>query len=105
MNLYRITSPVRGYDTFGGAIVAAPDEDTARRTHPRDGSVYDAPDKAYQYFNAWNQRWDARFDGVAYESVSWRDEWGRPPEVKVELIGVAKEGTKQGVVLASFNAG
>ena len=34
-SLYLITqSSVRGYDTYDRAVVCAPDEDTARRTHP-----------------------------------------------------------------------
>jgi len=32
-------------------------------------------------------------------------EWAKPKDVKVNPIGIAKEGTKAGVILASFNAG
>jgi len=37
---------------------------------------------------------------------SWGYSWCKSPEyVDVELIGKALEGTKEGVILASFNAG
>lgn len=106
MNLYRIYRTKRlGYDSFSGAVVAAPDEDTARRMHPRDGSVYDAPDKSDYYFNAWDQRWDAERQAMEVEDRTWRADWVRPAEVGITLVGVAAEGVKQGVLLASFNAG
>lgn len=34
-----------------------------------------------------------------------RDFWCPPDQVTVELIGTAKEGTEQGVILAAYNAG
>jgi hypothetical protein len=33
------------------------------------------------------------------------DAWQKPEDLKVELIGKAIKGSKQGIVLASFNAG
>ena len=33
------------------------------------------------------------------------NEWASPSDVKVKYIGEAAEGTKKGIVLASFNAG
>lgn len=79
MNLYLVSQSVNtGYDTYDAMIVAAPDEEAARLTHPRgsDGWKYDGQ------------------CGV----------WARyPSDVQVELIGQTDRGA--GVILASFNAG
>ena len=77
MNLYIIYQKERnGYDTYDSAVVAADSCQEAVNIHP---SVYCS--------------WDS-------------DTWASCPEnVSVEYLGIAKEGTKKGVVLASFNAG
>lgn len=80
MNLYLLTQDVNtGYDTYDSAIVAAKDEDFARKINPSESSKFGG-------YDAWD--W----------AVS-------PDQVKVELIGKAVKGTLEGVVLASFNAG
>ena len=81
MNLYLISqSENGGYDTYDSAVVAAPDEETARQMHPSNG-----------------------------DSVKWGDRFGKwaysPDGVKVEHIGTAVDGTPQGVICSSFNAG
>ena len=78
MKLYLITqSKETGYDTFDSAVVAAKDEATAKTIHPGGQD-------------------------------SWGDvcrSWCKTPEAVVaELIGTAVKGTKQGLILASFNA-
>ena len=104
MNLYLILPSKRlGYDAYGGAVVAAPNEDTAARMHPSDGSFYGDPDKHSLYTDCWGQLWDWRTNTVLYKGTV--DDWCKPWEVKVEFVGVAAEGTKCGVVLAQFNAG
>lgn len=84
MNLYLISQSVNSnYDTYDSAIVAAPDEDTARRMHPRRG--LEAP-----------SRWEFRpgSDWTAHENVT------------VEYIGdTLGNETEPRVILASFNAG
>ena len=79
MNLYLVSQSVnRDYDTYDAMVVAAPDEETARNTHPMgsDGWKYDGQ------------------CGV----------WARYPwQVEVELIG--QTDREAGVILASFNAG
>jgi hypothetical protein len=78
MKLFKIEQSVNDdYDTYDAAIVAAPDEDAARNILPGNGE--------------WNKP-----DGT------WCD---RPDQVEVTYIGEAKEGTEQGVILESFNAG
>lgn len=81
MNLYKIFQNVNiDCDTYDTAIVAAESEEQARLIHPN------------------GDQWD----GVSSHKP---DSWCDSSDVKVELIGIAKEGTKQGVILASFNAG
>ncbi len=79
MNLYLLTQDdQRGYDTFDSCVVAAPDEEAARNTHPQG----------------------AKFWGVSFNT------WARSPErVQVKLLGAAVDGTLAGLILASFNAG
>lgn len=82
MNLYYLTqSDERGYDTYDSCVVAAESEEAARLIHPAYGADY-----------PWG--------------YSRGSSWARSPErVQVELIGTAVEGTKSGVICASFNAG
>jgi hypothetical protein len=81
MNLYLISQKANnGYDTYDSAVVAAPDEETARQMNPGNGE----PMK-------WGEKW-----------TSWAY---APEQVTVGLLGTAVEGTKQGVICASFNAG
>jgi len=79
MNLYVISqSEERDWDTYDSAVVAAENEDSARRIHPGGYSEDD---------------WSSR-------------SWAHSPEnVTVRLIGVAEPGVEPGVVVASFNAG
>lgn len=81
-SLYLLTqSSVRGYDTYDRAVVCAPDEDTARRTHP-NGDV------------DWHR------------TEQTAGTWARDPsEVTVTYLGDAFESIPVGVVCASFNAG
>ena len=68
------------YDTYDSAVVAAPDEETARQMNPDNG-----------------------------KPMEWRKQnstWCSVPEhVAVRYLGKAVSGTEQGVVCASFNAG
>jgi hypothetical protein len=82
VNLYRISqNHNRDYDTFDSAVVAAESEDAARVTDP-----------------GWRKE-------QGCEDM-WGDYWCDSPEqVKVELLGVAKDGIEAGVILGSFNAG
>lgn len=77
MKLWKIWQDVNDEaDTYDAAIVAAESEDAARRIHPNR------------------------------MPLSWRfgqGSWCPPEQVKVELIGEARDGLRSGVVLASFN--
>lgn len=84
MNLYKISQEQnRDYDTFDSAIVCAPDAETARSINPENGEQMKSED------------WDCGY-------ISWCNDI---KHVKVELIGVAVDGSDQGVKCASFNAG
>lgn len=80
MNLYHISQSVNtGYDTYSDAVVAAEHAHLAQLIHPSgDG-------------------WPSR--------PRFHNEWCEPSEVKAVLIGVAVEGTQEGVICASYHAG
>ena len=78
MKLWLITQTESGgYDTYDAAVVAAETEAAARNINPSDD---------------WGRKW----------SLSWASS---PDNVVASYIGEAKEGTEEGIILASFNAG
>jgi hypothetical protein len=100
MNLYRLSQKENdGYDTYDSAVVAAESPSDARTIYPGT-----------------SEGWEYRVAGGQWES-SWRGgDWSAdrlacgawtksPASVLVEEIGIAKEGTERGVIIASFNAG
>jgi hypothetical protein len=79
MNLYLICNTDKlEYDTYDSAVVAAENVLQAQGMHPSEND-----DNETGYGRSW----------CHYQNV------------KVELIGKAKAGTKAGVICASFNAG
>lgn len=81
MKLWKISQTAnRDYDTYDAAIVAARTAEVARTIHP-----------------------SGRCDTGDVE-IPW-DSWCSLDEVTVEYLGMAAEGTKQGVILSSYNAG
>lgn len=104
MNLYRLKGIAVGWDTYNGAIVAAPDEATARRIHPEDGSVHGDP-KSTTRINGWDEQLDGYKGGVIRWERSYISWAVSPDDVTAEFVGVAADGIEQGVVLASFRAG
>lgn len=90
MNIYKISQDENiDYDTYDSAIVAAENEEIARRMSPDTG----------KQIEDWKHP-----DGEIFEI--YRTTWCSKPElVTVKLIGKAVKGTEQGVILASFNAG
>ena len=82
MKLYLISqSENTGYDTYDSAIVAALNETTAKGIHPSGEQSY----------------WD--------DNHGWAGWASRPEMVQAKYIGEAAPWIKQGVVLASYNAG
>ena len=105
MNLYRIWQGQNcSYDTYDSAVVAAESEDGARLIHP-SSLESDNPYMWSPETQKWQFSYVATYDGqtrVASDSGQWANS---PQGVKVELIGVAVDGTEEGVICASFNAG
>jgi hypothetical protein len=108
LNLYRITrgslAEPAGWDEYRGAVVAAPNEGTAQRMHPEDGSVEGHPDMRSHEFNAWGERWN-HFDDSVEESIHCSSSWVAPNEVHVELLGEAAPNIEAGLILSDFKAG
>jgi len=81
MKLFLISQQEKdGYDTYDSAVVCAPDESAARNMSPDSG-----------------------------EPFNWNDPYSiwcsSPDKVEVTYLGEAVDGSIQGVVCASFNAG
>ena len=76
MNIYLISQYENtGFNTYDTAVVIAESEEAAQLTHPSGGE-------------------------------EWIDEsWADPEDIEVELLGEAVEGSRAGVVCASFHAG
>ena len=82
MKLYLISQDQNNeYETFDSAVVAAPDEETARNMDPANGNPV--------------KEWDDRYS-------SWCN---GQDKVIVRYLGEAVDGVEKGVVCASFNAG
>lgn len=85
MYLWKISQDVNnGWDTYDSAVVAAKTEEEARNIHP----------DPYGNFMLCEE-----FHPRTYGS------WCARQDVKVEMIGVAVDGTLAGVIVASFKAG
>lgn len=85
MKLYKISQTKNtGYDTYDSAVVAAPDEQTARVMNPDNGKAITEWKSENHPFESW-----------CYS----------PDQVTVEYIGAAADGIQQGVICASFKAG
>jgi len=79
MKLWLLTqSQNGGYDTHNSCVVAAKNEETARLIRP---------------------------DGSEWDNTSYGTWAHSPDKVNAELIGTAKEGTEEGIILSSYNAG
>jgi len=84
LKLFIISQDVNnGYDTYDSAVVCAPNEETARYIHPSGGT------------DCWGTN-------SRPPSSLWCN---NPSQVQVKYIGEADPSIKQGVILASFNAG
>lgn len=94
MKLYLISQSVNNdYDTYDSAVVAAPDEETARNTHPKGGII------AWEDYDNYGYLRSGVWDGTP----SLRSWVRKPGHVEVKYLGETEE--PQGVICASFNAG
>jgi len=95
LNLYLISQTTHdSYDTYDSAVVAAPDEETARDMYPGNGEPID-----------WTRASERNMEdgGVLPDHVH---HWvARREDVNVRRIGTATPDTPQGVICASYSAG
>ena len=100
MNLYHLSqSEEVSFDTFSACVVAAETEDAARRIHPW---LEFAPNDALGVDSEGNF-YRRQPDGRRTDAPRC---WCRNiADVAVGLLGVAVDGTKEGVILGSFHAG
>ncbi|MEE8666884.1 MAG: hypothetical protein SOI13_01390 [Bifidobacterium mongoliense] len=90
LNLYLISQNVNNdYDTYDSAVVAASDEEAARRTSPSEWFDVVYEDKA-----------DAKSHDDKPDST-----WTTADNVSVKLIGTAADGVEPGRICSSYNAG
>ena len=96
MKLYLLSQDTNdGYDTYDSCVVAAVDHVEAVRISPDRSRVWSVK------HSCWMLR---MFDGKLEKDRhgTWVDDLSL---IKVEQIGVARDGVEQGVICASFNAG
>ncbi len=95
MKLFKLSQKINiGYDTYDACIVAARNEDDARRMHPRKSEVIVTDLGDFIDADDWKD------DGDEYNSRDWANNIS---EVIVEHIG--ETHLDSGIVLSSFNAG
>lgn len=98
MKLFLISQDInRGLDTYDSAVVAAENERSARMINP-DPDGWKVP---FDVILEWRPGGRPRYNG----DLIFTDWAYTPSQVKVEYIGEAKEGTEEGIILASYNAG
>ena len=107
MNIYKIYQTVnKNYDTYDSAVVIAEDEEQARNIHPASlKPYYWEEDKNKDCFIHWGEPYpNSEWSGNGFYNP--KECWvGKKEDVKSELIGKAKENTKVGVIVASYNSG
>jgi hypothetical protein len=82
------------YDTFGEAIVIAPDAEAAKRIHPASSS--------YSRY-VWSDSMNCWLDVDGEEVTNY--DWVKVDDVNVELLGIATGAPSVQVLCACFRAG
>lgn len=99
MNIYKVIrdEPI-AYDTYDSFVIIAPDETTARQTHPTTTKAIDADIKWDHCNGCWSY-----FDGAMAKDYCWTNDI---KSLAVTLIGAACDCNQDSeVVVSSFNAG
>jgi hypothetical protein len=100
MNVYLLKQFINtGYDTYDACVVAAESEEEARYISPNDVIYYDKEEYAWFYDSSFI---DGRLKRESFGE--WVDA-DQIDKIEVTFLGIAKEGTKKGLILGSFNAG
>jgi hypothetical protein len=96
MNLYLLTQTVNdGISAYDSCVVAAKNIQEAKKIHPNEYFLFEWSDEHDCWVFNYN---DGR------KGLQDFHEWPHPEFVKAKLIGVAKNGIKEGAICASFNA-
>jgi hypothetical protein len=98
MELYLLSQTENvGYDTYDSCVVAASDPEEAVRTGPDEYAKWDEEEQKFydDYGNGKKQYHNGRFSTWASHIKN----------IQVRHLGKAVEGTEEGYILASFNAG
>lgn len=98
MNLYKVsrTDSVR-YEEFDSIVVQAPDEQSARRIHPKheeEGIYWDLGQ------GCWKEKIDS--ESRKYNDMFWTSDLN---SLNIELIGKANPSLDKTVIHSSFQAG
>ena len=96
MKLYYVSqAEVDGYDTYSDMVVAAENEERARKTYPSSSCEWSDQNSSWVFLYSDGRKLPER-----------RSDWANNLElIKVEEIGTAKKGVKPGVICASYHAG
>lgn len=90
MNIYKVSQDFNtDYDSYDSFVCYAEGEEEAREIFPTNGK---------SFIEMISQDLDEKY----YVDKLWTSD---KSEIKVELLGTAKEGSEKDVILASFNAG
>ena len=100
LKIYSIEQNVNdGWDTYSDAVVIAENDKEAKRIHPANDSVF-YDEKKKQFWNFYHNSKKTYLYEDNY--AGWTNDLTK---IKVEYLGDAKEGSKKGIVCASFYAG
>ncbi len=90
MNIYKVSQDINNdYDTYDSFVCYAENEEEAKEIFPRNGK---------SFIEMISQDLDEKY----YVDRLWTSDKSK---IEVEFLGTAKDGSKKGVILASFNAG
>lgn len=94
MNIYKVSQTINNdYDTYDSMIVYAENESNAKVINPGGFHIFK------------NNSWYFVYADGSEKEKELDFTWCHPDEVKVKYIGVNLDVKKEGVILASFNAG
>lgn len=98
MNLYKISQTKnKDYDTYDSAIVCAASACKAKNIRP-------CCIQHKKYYGDGTGKLPCGHEHCRHIKCSC-DSWVSAKDIKVEYVGKAKRGIKEGIVVASFNAG
>lgn len=101
MKLYKLSQNINnGYDTYSDCVVCAKDEEEARLIHP---SEFVTHHDESNWYGIYSTPGDGEY--ILEDSFPTWVLRKQISKIKVEYLGKAKEGSKKGVICASYHAG